>query len=196
MKHGERGHQVCVLVTTEGEMGGDPGWGREEQFGSNRIVEVQNPFWGGYKDTRLPLNKVIITLTGGVIKEVSPQMIFVHFLDYSHQDHRILAEAPIPATRYVKNILFYEMPTTQNFSPTVFVDINDVLEKKDITLSVHASQVVKTNIEGTYIIDIGRASATFRGMLGRIRNAEGFLHLRLFISTRFHIQNLSWTTRT
>ena len=46
----------------------------------------------------------------------------------------------------------------------------------------HASQVKKTNIEGLTIIDIIRSSAHFRGIQGRVKNAEGFLPLRLFIN--------------
>jgi hypothetical protein len=49
-------------------------------------------------------------------------------------------------------------------------------------LQAHASQVTKTNIEGLTIADIARASAHFRGIQGRVRNAEAFVPLRLFIN--------------
>jgi LmbE family N-acetylglucosaminyl deacetylase len=81
-------------------------------------------------------------------------------------------------------VLFYEGPTTQNFSPTVFVDIDPVLERKIDALKAHQSQVMKTNIEGLTIVDIIRSSAHFRGIQGRVRNAEGFVPLRLFINIR------------
>jgi LmbE family N-acetylglucosaminyl deacetylase len=86
------------------------------------------------------------------------------------------------ATRYTRNVLFYEGPTTQNFTPTVFVNIDSVLEKKMAALKAHSSQVMKTNIEGLSIIDVARASAHFRGIQGRAKNAEGFMPLRLFIN--------------
>ncbi|MGH7167028.1 MAG: PIG-L deacetylase family protein, partial [Nitrospiraceae bacterium] len=111
-----------------------------------------------------------------------PHFIFVHFHDDTHQDHRHLAVSTVTATRYTKNVMFYEGPTTQNFSPTVFVDIDAVLEDKVEALRAHQSQVKKTNIEGLTIVDIIRSSAHFRGIQGRVKNAEGFIPLRLFIN--------------
>ena len=86
------------------------------------------------------------------------------------------------ATRYVRNVLFFEVPTTQNFNPQVFVDISDTLEQKFKVLEAHASQVMKTNIEDMYIIELAQASATFRGIQGRVKFAEAFAPLRLFIN--------------
>jgi len=43
---------------------------------------------------------------------------------------------------------------------------------------------MKTNIEGLSIIDIARSSAHFRGIQGRVKNAEGFIPLRLFINVK------------
>ncbi len=42
--------------------------------------------------------------------------------------------------------------------------------------------MTKTNIKGLTIVDIARSSAHFRGIQGRVRNAEGFVPLRLFIN--------------
>jgi LmbE family N-acetylglucosaminyl deacetylase len=117
-----------------------------------------------------------------VVRELDPDFIFVNFPDDTHQDHRHLAACTMTATRYTRNVLFYEGPTTQNFSPTVFVDIGPVLEDKAAALEAHESQFQKTNIEGLTIVDIIRASAHFRGIQGRVKNAEGFVPLRLFIN--------------
>jgi hypothetical protein len=62
------------------------------------------------------------------------------------------------------------------------VDVDAVLERKVGALEAHASQVNKTNIEGLTIVDVARSSAHFRGIQGRVRNAEGFVPLRLFIN--------------
>jgi LmbE family N-acetylglucosaminyl deacetylase len=78
--------------------------------------------------------------------------------------------------------LFYETPTTQNFSPTVYVDIDGLLEDKVRSLEAHASQVEKTNVEGLSILEFARSSAHFRGVQGRVRSAEAFVPLRLFIN--------------
>ena len=120
--------------------------------------------------------------SNAIIRRSAPDFIFVHYHDDTHQDHRHLSVATITATRYTRNVLFFEGPTTQNFSPSVFVDVDGVLEDKVAALEAHASQVTKTNIEGLTIVDIARASAHFRGIQGRVRNAEAFVPLRLFIN--------------
>lgn len=123
----------------------------------------------------MPMGRELIQSIEAVVKEVDPHFIFVHYHDDTHQDHRHLAMAAISATRYTKNVLFYEGPTTQNFAPTVFVDIDQVLDEKIAAIEAHASQVRKTNIEALSIVDVIRSSAHFRGIQGRVKNAEGFL---------------------
>jgi LmbE family N-acetylglucosaminyl deacetylase len=86
------------------------------------------------------------------------------------------------ATRYVRNVLFFEVPTTQNFNPQVFVDITDTLDRKVQTLEAHTSQIMKTNIEDLSIVELAKANATSRGIQGRVRFAEAFAPLRLFIN--------------
>ena len=167
---------------TEGSAGGDGAIRHQEQRESARILRARNLFWGDYPDTAIPLDRALIQRVEQVIREVQPDFIFVHYYDDTHQDHRHLATSTVTATRYTRNVLFYEGPTTQNFSPSVFVDVDTVLEEKIGTLKAHASQVEKTNIEGLTILDIARSSAHFRGIQGRVRNAEGFVPLRLFIN--------------
>ena len=115
------------------------------------------------------------------LKRIAPDLIFVHFGDDTHQDHRSLAKATISATRYIRNVIFYEGHTTQNFAPTLFVDIRETLEAKLAMLLAHRSQVRKTNIEGLSITDIVQSTAVFRGIQGRVPFAEAFVPLRFFI---------------
>jgi LmbE family N-acetylglucosaminyl deacetylase len=61
-------------------------------------------------------------------------------------------------------------------------DISESLDKKIKALEAHASQVMKTNIEDLSITQIARSSANFRGIQGRVKYAEGFTPLRLFIN--------------
>ena len=86
------------------------------------------------------------------------------------------------ATRYIPNFLFYEGPTSQNFNPNVYVDISSTLDTKMALLEAHASQMTKTHIEDTTILDMARSAATFRGIQARVRYAEGFVSQRLLIN--------------
>ena len=182
IKYAERGHQIYLMVLTEGQEGGSSEIRKQEQENAAELMSVQKIFWGGYHDTQLPLNKELIEKIEEVLGEVKPDLILVNYGDDTHQDHRILTQATMSATRYIRNVLFFEVPTTQNFNPQVFVDISDTLEQKFKVLEAHASQVMKTNIEDMYIIELAQASATFRGIQGRVKFAEAFAPLRLFIN--------------
>ncbi|MBI4400207.1 MAG: PIG-L family deacetylase [Nitrospirae bacterium] len=184
IKYARNGHQIFLMVMTEGERGAKAGIRKREQQKAAKSLCAEKIYWGGYPDAELPMDQGLIQQIEQVVREVAPHFIFVHFHDDTHQDHRNLALSTVTATRYTKNVLFYEGPTTQNFSPTVFVDIDSVLEDKIDALRAHASQVKKTNIEGLSIVDIIRSSAHFRGIQGRVKNAEGFVPLRLFINIK------------
>ena len=182
IKYARQGHDVSLLVMTDGGGGGDGRIRRQEQQAAGDILGVSRLFWGEYPDTAIPLDRESIQRVERVILAVRPDFIFVHSQDDTHQDHRHLSVATITATRYTRNVLFYEGPTTQNFSPNVFVEIDGVLQDKIAALQAHKSQVTKTNIEGMNILDIVQSSAHFRGIQGRVRNAEAFAPLRLFIN--------------
>jgi LmbE family N-acetylglucosaminyl deacetylase len=182
IKYAENGHRIFLMVMTEGGQGGLPEVRKLEQDQAAKVLRAEQVFWGGYKDTEVPLGRDLIQTVEQIVRKIEPHFIFVHYHDDTHQDHRHLAMSTITATRYTKNVLFYEGPTTQNFAPTVFVDIEQALERKIQSLEAHASQVGKTNIEGITIADLVRSSAHFRGIQGRVKNAEGFLPLRLFIN--------------
>ncbi|MDF1590722.1 MAG: PIG-L family deacetylase [Desulfobacterales bacterium] len=181
-KFAAKGHAVFLLVMTQGGMGAPPDVRAKEQSDAKSLLGAQQLFWGGYEDTYLVSDKDMICKIEAVIKEVEPAFIFCHYPDDTHQDHRHLSQTTVSATRYVKNVLFYEGPTTQNFSPHVFIDISDTLEQKVAALKAHRSQIKKTNIEDLSIAELAYSSANFRGIQGRVRYAEAFHSLRLFIN--------------
>jgi LmbE family N-acetylglucosaminyl deacetylase len=183
IKYAQGGHDVFLLIITKGERGGDPEVRYEEQAKAAEIIGARDLFWGGLTDTELlDRGNEIIHLAESYIKKIQPDFIFVNFYDDTHQDHRTVNRSVLSAARYVRNVMFYEVPTTNNFTPTIFVDIGSVFDLKLQALKAHSSQVMKTNIPDFSIIDIARSSAHFRGVQGRVRLAEGFLPERLFIN--------------
>ena len=183
IKYSQKGHNVFMLIVTRGELGGEGETRYREQLDAANIIGTREVLWGNLRDTEL-LDKgnEIIHLVERHIATIKPSFIFVNFFDDTHQDHRTVNRSVLSATRYVKNVMFYEVPTTNNFTPNVFVDIGSVLHKKIEALEAHASQIMKTNIEDLSIVDIARSSAHFRGVQGRVPLAEGFVSERLFIN--------------
>jgi len=177
------GHDVYLLVMTQGDRGGDPALRKKEQKKSAGIIGARKLYWGNYRDTQLtPSMNKMVTDIEVLLKKINPDFTLVNYGEDTHQDHRALSKATVSASRYIRNVLFYEVPTTQNFSPNIFVDITSTLKEKISTLLAHNSQALKTNIQGLSIMDAAHSTAVFRGVQARTHFAEGFMPLRLFIN--------------
>lgn len=185
LKLAAMGHKIHILVMTGGEMGGSPTVRRKEQERSSRILKAKL-YWGKFTDTNIPLSKDLINKIEEVINQVRPSLIFVHHFDDTHQDHRKVSQAATTATRYFKNVVFFESLTTITFNPTVYVDITSVMSKKYTLVKAHKSQVFQTKIPNHSIIENVRSTAIFRGYQHRCKYAEGFIPLRL--SLDFHLE--------
>ena len=179
IKYAQKRHNVYLLILTMGGIGGEPGLRKNEQEAAAKFMQAKQVFWGNFQDTELNTNKTVISNIDEVIDKTKPQVVFFNFFDDTHQDHRAVAQVSTSATRYVKEVLYYEVPTSQNFQPDIFVDIGDVLEKKLELLKIHASQVDKTKIENLTILESAQSCAIFRGYQGRVKYAEGFKALRI-----------------
>jgi LmbE family N-acetylglucosaminyl deacetylase len=184
LRFSRAGHEVFLYIATYGELGGDPKMRKREQEAAADFLGVRKIIWGEYQDCRLPMISELVSGIEGIIRDIAPDYIFVHHMEDTHQDHRFLASAATSATRYIPNFLFYEGPTTVNFSPNVYVDADGIVEDKLMLLRNHASQISKVNINmpELSILDIASSTASFRGIQGRMKFAEGFKSLRLFIN--------------
>ncbi len=183
LRFAQAGHSVHYYVATCGSMGGDSEIRRQEQIEAANYEGMKKLYWGGFRDTELPLGKDLVSNIEHVLSEVQPDYIFVHNGEDTHQDHRTLAKATLSATRYVPNFLFYEGPTTVNFTPNVYIDIDDTIDGKIGLLRKHKSQVAKVihGMPDLSIDDFAIATGRFRGIQGRKKTAEAFHSLRLFI---------------
>jgi len=167
---------IQLLIMTEGSVGGENR--KKEQIESGKLLNASKIWWGGYEDTQIPYSKELIDYLESVIKEVEPAIIFANFYRDTHQDHRAVANNLQSATRYVRNVLFYEVPTSIDFNPTIFMDIGDVWKKKQDLLRAHTSQINATRVRGLSILESSESCAIFRGFQGRVKYAEAFLPLR------------------
>lgn len=179
IKYAKAGHKVHLFILSYGSFGGDPDVRCAEQFKAAKIIGAKSVTWGNLMDTEIVNNRELIIKMDEMICKVSPDIVFLNYYQDVHQDHRAAALAGISATRYIKEVLYYEVPTTHHFEPDVFVDIEDVLKKKLDTLKAHASQVKKTRVKNQTILESARSCANFRGFQGRVKYAEGFMALRL-----------------
>jgi len=178
LKFARNGMDIYFMVLTKGEFGGDPETREKEQEEAMKLLGVKKIFWGGYTDTELPSERIVITKIDEVIEEVKPDEVYVNYIEDIHQDHRMLAECTLAATRYVKRVFFYEDYTSINFEPDIFVDIEDVLEEKQKLIEVYSSQVDKAYPTKLDMVESVKAIANFRGFQGKVKYAEGFKAFR------------------
>jgi LmbE family N-acetylglucosaminyl deacetylase len=179
IRYAQAGHNVFLLVLTDGSFGGDTEVRRNEQRESVKLIGGKDLFWGNYRDTELVCNRELIHKIDEIMHKVSPDVVLFNFWADVHQDHRAAAQAAVSASRYIKEVLFFEVPTTQHFEPDIFVDIQSVLDKKLELLMAHASQVDKTKVDNLSILESVQSCANFRGYQGRVKYAEGFKALRV-----------------
>jgi len=130
---------------------------------------------------RVTLTRELIRAVELRIESIKPDMVFVNHSSDTHQDHRSVSRAVETAARYMKNLLFYEVPTTMGFNPCIFVDVGPVITKKVALLKCHRSQVYKTRVKNLSIVESAKAAAMFRGYQDRVKYAEGFEARRLLL---------------
>jgi LmbE family N-acetylglucosaminyl deacetylase len=184
IKYAKAGHKVYLFVMSDGSFGGNPNMRRAEQARSAKHIGAKGLFWGDLRDTEIADNRELITKMDDIMRKVKPDIVFLNYHEDTHQDHRATSLAGISATRYIKEVLFFEVPTSRHFDPDVFVDIQGILERKLHLLELHTSQLDKTRVKNLTIIESARSCANFRGFQGRVRYAEGFKALRLLREIR------------
>jgi LmbE family N-acetylglucosaminyl deacetylase len=176
LRHVARGDEVTVLVLTVGQRGRIDGMSRqaEQEDAAARLgVELR---WGGFTDGSVPDGPETITVIDEVIAGTGAQILYTHATQDTHQDHRATAVASLAAGRRLPTVLQFETPSTQNFEPTIYVDVAETLDEKLAALRSHLSQVLR---QGPVDLEAIEAQARFRGFQGRLRHAEAYEAARL-----------------
>lgn len=79
------------------------------------------------------------------INSFQPDMLFVHWKNDRHQDHRVVTTATLSAARAFRGmIFFYKSPSSLDFLPNVYFEMTDqIWEKKLSAIWKHATQLDK-----------------------------------------------------
>jgi len=180
-KLADAGHEVHVLVMSNGSVGGDEEIRNTEalrgaQFMGAKTVRVSN-----LPDTRLEeaTNEMVQAIENR-INELNPDVLFTHSEHDQHQDHHAVHFATLRAARRHSSILCFESPSaTRKFNPAVFIDIEDYLDVKIHAVAQHRNQMGKPYMSEENV----RGIAAFRGNQAKTQFAEGFEPVRLLGSS-------------
>jgi LmbE family N-acetylglucosaminyl deacetylase len=171
MSHRRRGDEVALLVMTTGERGPQDSTSRiREQEEAAQLLGAEL-FWGGFADGAVPEGRDAVDVIQAAARKVGADVVYTHAPGDSHQDHRATGTATLAACRRLSRVLLYESPTSVQFRPELYVDVEGLLETKLATLRAHMSQVLKN---GLVDLEAVEGLARYRGFQARLRWAEAF----------------------
>jgi len=171
LRHAQGGHDVTMLVMTTGERGPQGIVSRvREQERAAGIIGARL-VWGHFHDGTIPAGQDSVSVVDAVVRDIRPDIVYVHAPHDTHQDHVATSQAATAAARRVARTLYYQSPSTTSFDPTVFIDIEQTLEGKLDALRAHWSQVTQCQF-----VDVGASEAGCRywGSRARVSFAEPF----------------------
>ena len=141
-KHSQKGDEVMILTLTKGARGGNK---QEREQESNLAANSLNAKLIMYDldDTNLSNGGDTITSIESTIKSFSPNIIYTHSLNDTHQDHRATHYATLVAARQIKHIYAYLAPSgTIDFHPRYFEHIEDFISDKMDAINCFTSQTI------------------------------------------------------
>lgn len=169
--HRRRGDAVTMLVMTTGTAGPGPTPVRLQEQEDAAALVGAGLEWGGFSDGDVPEGRAAIEVIERVIQATGAEVCYTHAPGDTHQDHRATSFATVAASRRLSRLLFYEAPSTREFVPNVYVDIDGLVEEKLDLIRVHLTQVLDS---GLVDLEAVEAQARYRGFQARVRQAEAF----------------------
>ena len=176
LRHKKEGGKVYLLILTKGEASGNKEVREKECIKSANLMGADEIIFGNIEDTKINDDINTIMIIERVINQVDPDLIYTHSYKDSHQDHRNTGYATLSAGRRCNKILLYESPTTfRDFSPQLFVDITEYVEKKMKILRTFSSQSKKGWwAMGNKAVTAVEGLAAYRGFQAGVKVAEAF----------------------
>ncbi|HET8858163.1 MAG TPA: PIG-L family deacetylase [Nitrososphaeraceae archaeon] len=118
----------------------------------------------------------MVNLIDSLIKKYNPSTVFTQWIGDSHQDHQILTQSVITASRDINNLYMYETTipggiTEKSFRPQLYVDITKEMENKKKSLQCFKSQFPRC---GPFWIDAIVGRSIYRGYQMNKKYAEAF----------------------
>lgn len=185
----DAGHKVKVLIMSKS--GYTNKEGMIQRSDDVAINEGTNAFHTlGIRDIEIldfptkdiPFQSDVVNAIDIIISTYNPDVIFTHHPFDTHQAHVGVSNATIAAARRKNTVFFYEPITPSGrsyvaFRPQLYVDIENVLDKKIASLREHKSEYNKFGAEDW--IEGVRCRCGFRGYEIGKRFAEAFEILRV-----------------
>ena len=146
LHHVENGDTVIGIICSDGEKGGEKETRLKEAENAAKTMGIKKLYNLCFPDTNFPDMIIVKDAIEKIINKENPSVVYTHFKEDAHQDHRIVAQASAIACRKVPNILTYKAPSTisASFHPHLFhIGSEEDFQKKEDILKIHQSQIKK-----------------------------------------------------
>jgi LmbE family N-acetylglucosaminyl deacetylase len=170
------GHTTNWIIATDGAAGGtgDPATTqairREEARAGAALFDVE-PICLNLADGRLSEDRDAKGLLESEIRRLEPDLVITHAPNDYHPDHRVLSEYVVNAASFRAPVLFADTMLGLEFTPSVYVDISDHMERKKQAIALHASQPVARLTE---IVEVWNRFRGLQSGKASCRYAEAF----------------------
>jgi len=196
-KYAQRGDQVFMAISTNGECGSSTlpkeeiARIREQEARSAAAIIGAELIWLGYPDEFLYENEATRLRYIDLVRETRPDVIITHDLQHDyHPDHlttgqllwntRVMPAATNIKTKHprwekIPDLYFMDTIGGINFPPQEYVDISSTMEIKRKMLAEHRSQIDFMKKQyGMTLVEFMEICSAFRGLQASVRYAECF----------------------
>jgi LmbE family N-acetylglucosaminyl deacetylase len=142
------GKKDCVvgIICSDGEKGGDPTVRLKESKKSAKSLGIKKMYMLHLPDSNISDLMAIKDQIEKIVEKEKPTIVYTHFKEDTHQDHRIVSQATSIACRKIPVILAYKSPSTitSEFQPHLFhVGTERDFRKKEKIVGLYKSQILK-----------------------------------------------------
>lgn len=144
LHHVKRQDDVLGIICSYGEKAGDVETRIGEAIKAAEFIGMKDIFILNLPDTKFPDVEIIKSRIEEIISWINPSLVYSHFPNDRHQDHRAVALATTIACRKVPSILTYRSPSTDFnlFQPHLFhIGTQDDFVKKRALMQIYQSQM-------------------------------------------------------
>lgn len=202
-KYAREGHQVAIVISTNGEVGSATL--EKKEIAAIREKEAQASaekigaqfFWMNYPDEFLFNTAAVRHHYIDVIRQFCPDIIICPDKDADyHPDHIATGQiiwdihvmVPVPNIKTktppcdkIPDIVFMDTIAGVNFQPEFYVNITEDLDKKLEMIACHKSQEAWLIEQyGVSPVEFGKTQSRFRGFQGGCKYAECFRRPKFF----------------
>lgn len=147
-----------------------------EAISSATILGCNSPEFLDLSPEDIVFGRRMVTLVDSLIKKYNTNTVYTQWIGDSHQDHQILTQSVIAASRDVNNLYMYETTipgglTEKTFRPQLYIDITKEMENKTKSLKCFKSQELRC---GPFWIDAIVGRSIYRGYQINTKYAEAF----------------------